>query len=77
MCGGRVVAADRADVCSKTCPACGVLHEGDVNAAINRENLGVRSTVSALGEENSGSGRKTRVERTSVKQETSRRFTQQ
>jgi hypothetical protein len=42
----------------------------DVNAAINLENYAVSSTVTACGEEGSGSGRKTRVKPASMKQET-------
>ena len=59
-----------------TCPACRMRHDRDVNAAINLKNLAVSSTVSACGEEGSGSGRKTGVKPASVKQEASSRFSQ-
>jgi len=54
-----------------TCPVCDVVHDRDVNAAVNLENLAVSSTVSACGEEGSGSCRKTRVKPSSTKQEVS------
>lgn len=56
---------------SWTCSECGSVHDRDVNAAINLKNMAVSSTVSACGEEGSGSGRKTRTKPASAKQESS------
>ena len=75
-CGRKVDALPLA-VRKWTCSACGVLHDRDVNAAVNLKNMAVSSTVAACGEEGSGPGRKTRVKPSSAKQEVSGGFAQQ
>ena len=60
-----------------TCPARGVEHDRDLNAAKNLRNYAVSSMVSACGEESSGHYRKMVVKLASVKQEVNSRFVQQ
>jgi len=74
-CGHRLAALPLA-VREWTCPACGVVHDRDLNAAINLKNMAVSSTVSACGEEGAGRTRKSAVKPASVKQEASSRFSQ-
>jgi putative transposase len=50
------------------CVACGSVHDRDVNAAINLENMAVSSAVTACGEERAGA-ESIRVKRSSTKQE--------
>ena len=52
-CGDRLAELELA-VRHWTCPGCGVLHDRDINAAINLRNMAVSSTVSACGGEGSG-----------------------
>ncbi len=53
------------------CPGCQSVHQRDVNASMNLRNLAVSSTVTACGEEGSGSERKLRTKPASMKQESS------
>ena len=52
-CGARLAQLELA-VRHWTCPGCAVLHDRDVNAAVNLRNMAVSSTVSACGGEGSG-----------------------
>jgi putative transposase len=51
------------------CSACGACHDTDINAARNQAKLAVSSTVSASGEEGSGSGLAIGTKPAFVKQE--------
>ena len=64
-----------------TCPACGAIHDRDMNAAKNLERYALTTASfagsNACGDEGSDLGRKTQVKPASAKQEVSGRFAQQ
>jgi putative transposase len=57
------------DIRQWTCTNCGRSHGRDLNAAINLKNMAASSAVTARGESRSGTSRKARVKRPSMKQE--------
>src|SRR5215469_2039844 len=69
MTGARVVMADRWFASSKTCSACGHVHDRDRNAAINLMHLAASSAVTACGEDGADVSPRTAVKPASVKQE--------
>jgi putative transposase len=69
-CGYRLEALDLG-MRQWACPGCGVLHDRDVNAAINLKNMAVSSTVSACGGEGAGPACKREVKPAPMKQESS------
>lgn len=68
-CCGVIAAKMPLSVRQWTCEDCATTHDRDVNAAVNLENMAASSAVSACGEVRSGIARKSRVKRTSMKQE--------
>jgi putative transposase len=68
---GHVVETLPLSMRESVCSACGACHDRDINAARNLAKLGVSSTVSACGEEGSGSGLVTGTKPVFVKQESS------
>jgi putative transposase len=70
-CCGHVLETLPLAVRKWVCPACGSVHDRDVNAAINLRNLAVSYTVSACGEEGAGLGFTPWVKPASAKQESS------
>jgi putative transposase len=68
-CCGHTLATLALAVRQWRCPGCGVLHDRDVNAATNLQNLAVSSTATACGGEGAGPVREHRVKPAPAKQE--------
>ena len=66
---GHVLEALPLSIREWCCPKCGVVHDRDMNAAINLKPTAVSCTAVACGEEGSGPKRKPRAKPASVKQE--------
>jgi putative transposase len=70
-CCGFIVQALDLNMRQWVCEGCGVLHDRDVNAAINLKNMAVSSTVSACRGEDDGPACKRKAKSAPVKQESS------